>query len=324
MHWCRMKSDAEDEAGQPLKIVDAHAHFWNLEKNHYPWLSGPHLIPFRYGDYSALRRSYLPDDYRREARDVRLAGLVHIEAEYDPADPVGETRWLEEISRECGLPSACVCQARLDRDDVEEVLSTQSAFPLVRGVRHKPAAADDPRDARRGKPGSMDCPHWRRGYELLFRFAMSFDLQTPFWHLDAAAELAADFPETQIIINHAGLPADRSAEGLRAWRKALDRVADHDNVALKISGLGLRGRPWTVTDNRPVVRDAIAIFGVDRSAFASNFPVDSLVADYETIFSGFREITKDFMAEETSRLFCDNAIRLYRLNSEPGETENDG
>ena len=50
-----------------IPIVDAHQHFWNLERNYYPWLCDPDPISFRYGDYSALRHTYLPPDYRRDA-----------------------------------------------------------------------------------------------------------------------------------------------------------------------------------------------------------------------------------------------------------------
>jgi len=303
-------------------MVDAHAHFWDLDAQYYPWLCDPEPIPFRYGGYSPIRRTYLPEDYRRDGRDFNLAGLVHIEAEHDPKDPVGETRWLSELALRAGLPTACVCQAWLDRGDVAEVLAAQAEFPLVRGIRHKPAAAADPRDAVRGAPGSMDDAAWRRGYARLAGHGLSFDLQTPYWHLDAAAGLAADFPETRIVVNHTALPADRSADGLAAWRAALETVAAQANVALKISGLGLPGRDWTVAGNGPVVRDAIAIFGAARCLFASNFPVDSLVADFRTIFSGFREITAELPAAEIAGLFHDNAVRIYRLNLVPRTVEN--
>jgi len=306
-------TDSDHKPTDPRPIIDAHAHFWDLQAHRYPWLSDPEPIRFRYGDYSAIRRTYLPDDYRRDTQDFTIVGLVHLEAEHDPADPLGETRWLEDLARRTGLPSVCVGQAWLERDDVAEVLAGQAASPLMRGIRQKPAAAHDPREARRGRPGSMDDPVWRRGFSLLAGHGLSYDLQTPYWHLDAAAALAADFPETQIVIDHTGLPADRSAAGLAAWRRALEGVAGHPKVALKISGLGQPGRPWRVADNGPVVLDAIAIFGVERCLFASNFPVDSLVADLPTIFSGFREITADLGAAAQTQLFHDNAARIYRL-----------
>ncbi len=315
-----MTSGEEETRKDALPVIDAHAHFWDLGEKYYPWLCDPIPIPFRYGDYSAIRHTYLPVDYRRDAAGFNIVGVVHMEAEHDPADPMAETRWLENLAERTGLPSACVCQAWLDRADAAEVLAAQAAFGLVRGIRHKPKAAADPREAKRGAAGSMDDPAWRDGYALLAGHGMSFDLQTPHWHLDAAAALAADFPATQIIINHTGLPADRSADGLRAWRQALEAAAHQDNVALKISGIGLPGRPWCLEQNREVVLDAIAIFGVGRCLFASNFPVDSLTGDFRTIFSGYWEITEDFSDEEIAQLFHDNAARIYRLTELAGET----
>lgn len=305
----------EPESGgqETLRIVDPHQHFWDPTRNYYPWLCDPDPIPFRYGDYTALRRPYLPPDYRRDANGFEVVKTVYIEAEWDPTDPIGETRWVEEIAAEHGLPSAIVAQAWLDRADARDVLARQAAVPTVRGIRHKPRAAPAAVDATRGEPGSMDDPAWRRGYAGLARHGLSFDLQTPWWHLDAAAQLARDFPETMIVLNHTGLPADRSPAGLDGWRKALEGVAAEQNFAIKISGLGQPGQPWTVEANGPIVREAISIFGVQRCMFASNFPVDSLVGSFSAIFSGFSAICADFSEADRRALFHDNAVRIYRL-----------
>ena len=296
-----------------IPIIDAHQHFWNLERNYYPWLCDPDPIPFRYGDYSALRQNYLPPDYRRDAASFRIAKTVHMEAEWDRDDPTAETRWLESVNREHGLPSACIAHAEFDRSDIDAVLAGHAQSPLVRGVRHKPKAANDPRDARRGAPGSMDDPRWRSGYAMLEGHRFSYDLQTPWWHLDAAAALAADFPHTPLIINHTGLPADRSADGLADWRRALETAARQPNVFIKISGLGRRGEPWTLEANGPTIRDAIAIFGTDRCMFASNYPVDRLTASFDTIYRGFFAAVADRDIAEQLQLFHDNAVRVYRL-----------
>jgi predicted TIM-barrel fold metal-dependent hydrolase len=294
-------------------IVDAHQHFWDLEHNYLPWLCDQPPIPFRYGDYNALRRSYLPDDYRRDSASQNVVKTVHVETEWDPADPVGETRWLQTVIEASGLPHAVVAQARLDRNDVEAVLESHCAFPQVRGIRHKPRAAETADRAERGAPGSMGDPKWRRGYALLARHGLSFDLQTPWWHLAEAADLARDFPDTLIILNHTGLPADRSEAGLSGWCHALHTLAALPNVACKISGLGQPGQAWTVERNRRVVIDTIEIFGVERCMFASNFPVDRLIADFDTILEGFKTIVAGFGAAEQAALFYDNAVRFYRL-----------
>lgn len=294
-------------------FIDAHQHFWDLGRNPYPWLQDPEPIPFRYGDYSALKRNYLPADLARDTEGVAPVKTVHIEAEWDRADPVAETRWLSGLAAETGRPSACVAHVALDGAEVDSVLAQQATFPLVRGIRHKPVTAGTRADARRGLAGSMDDERWRRGYALLARHGLSFDLQSPWWNLNQAADLARDFPGTQVIINHTGLPADRSPEGLAGWRVALELVARCPNVALKISGLGQRGQPWTKEANVPVIRDAIAIFGAGRCMFASNFPVDSLVASYGTILEGFRAAIADRPDAERRQLLHDNAQRVYRL-----------
>jgi predicted TIM-barrel fold metal-dependent hydrolase len=91
-------------------------------------------------------------------------------------------------------------------------------------------------------------------------------------------------------------------------------LAKEPNVACKISGLGQPGRPWAVASNGRVVLDTIEMFGVERCMFASNFPVDSLIADFDTIYDGFKTIVADLGAAEQAALFHDNAVRFYRLD----------
>ena len=301
-----------------LPIVDAHQHFWDLERNYLPWLCDEEAIPFRYGDYSALRRNYLPPDYRRDAAGHNVVRTVYVETEWDPRDFVGETRWLQEIIAATGFPHAHRRRRAPRRPRGGSGAGRPHRLPA--GARHPPQAAGGAgagRGADRRAPGSMGDPAWRRGYALLEQYALSFDLQTPWWHLAEAAALARDFPNTQIILNHTGLPADRSPEGLAGWRRAMQTLAAEPNVALKISGLGQPGQPWTIAANGPIVRDAIAIFGVDRCMFASNFPVDGLCADFDTIFRGFKTIVADLSQAEQSNLFCANALRFYRLDPLP-------
>jgi len=296
-----------------LPIVDAHQHFWDLSLGKHPWLRDEPPPPFRYGDTRLLRRGYLPADYRADTRDHRVVSTVYVETEWDPADPLGETRWVQALAAREGLPSVVVAQARLDRDDVEDVLARQAACPLVRGIRHKPSAAPSPDAVVPDAPGSMGDPRWRAGYARLARHGLSFDLQTPWWHLREAAALGRTFPDTLIVLNHTGLPADRSPGGLRGWRDAMATLAAEPNVAVKISGLGVPGQPWTAESNREVVLRTIDLFGVDRAMFASNFPVDSLVASFDTIYGGFEAIVRDFPLADQRRLFHDNAVRFYRL-----------
>ena len=300
-------SDEKTWAGP---IVDAHQHFWDPIANDHPWLRPDVMIPFRYGDYSALKRPYLPDDYRKDAADHAVCETVYVETEWDPTDPIGETRYVEQLRGDYGLPTVVVAHACLDRADAADVLAQQAAFPFVRSVRHKPRANRSPADA---SPGGTTDAQWRRGYAMLGSNKLRFDLQTPWWHLAEATRLALDFSDTPIILNHTGLPADRSAAGIAGWKAAIKTFASCPNVAVKISGLGQQGQPWTVAANRDIVLTTIDLFDPSRCMFASNFPVDSLCGSFHTIFGGFREIVRSFSAGEQRGLFHDNAIRIYGI-----------
>ncbi len=301
------------QAQREIPIIDVHQHFWRLKENYYPWLCDPAPIHFRYGDYSTIKRDYMPTDYRRDAGKNRVVKTVHEEAWFDPNDPVRETRWVTEVAKTHDLPTALVANGPLDRDDIGEILAGHASSPLARGIRNFPKAAASAREAKRGLPGSMDDPKWRRGYALLEKHGFSADIQSPWWDADALCELAADFPKTQIIVVHTGLPHDRSAEGLEGWRKAMEKAAAFPNVAIKLSGLGQPGLRWSFEANGPIIRDAIKIFGASRGMFASNFPVDSIVGTFDEIYDGFRSAVADLPLGEQKKLFHDNAERIYRL-----------
>ncbi|MGE0717478.1 MAG: amidohydrolase [Alphaproteobacteria bacterium] len=293
-----------------LTIVDAHHHFWDAERNYHPWLRDQPPIPFRYGDYSTIRRRYLEPDYLADARNWRIAGSVYVETEWDPGDALGEMAYVAELRRGGGLPSVAVAQAWLDRDDAASLLERLAAIDFVRSVRHKPRANASPSD---GRPGGMADPRWRAGFAELARRGLRFDLQTPWWHLGEAVDLAHAFPDTRIILNHTGLPADRSPAGISGWKRAMADLALCPNVAVKISGIGVRGEAWTVAANRGIVLTTIDLFGTDRCMFASNYPVDGLCASWDAILGGFDAITADFSPAERDRLFGSNAVAIYDI-----------
>jgi predicted TIM-barrel fold metal-dependent hydrolase len=282
-------------------IADAHQHFWDTRLGRHPWLSLEPPPPFRYGDIRPLRRPYLPTDYFADAAGHDVVKTVYVETEWDPKDPLGETAWVDKLRRDTGFPTVMVAQAWLDRDDAQSVLERQAAFGFVRGIRHKP------------RPGAMRDGRWRKGYALLARLGLRFDLQAPWGELEDAAELCRAYPDTQLILNHAGLPADRGAEGIAGWKRALGKLAACPNAAIKISGICVPGSAWTAEVNREVVLAAIGIFGIGRSMFASNFPVDGLCASFDEIYSGFRAIASGFTPGEQRALFHDNAVRIYAM-----------
>ena len=300
------------ELYDPLPIVDAHHHLWDLEGDlAYPWLtSGEHSYQ---GDNSALNRTYLPAEYFRNTALHNVIATVHIEAECDRSKQVEETAWVSAQAKATGMPNAIVAHAWIDEPDSEEILARQKAFPLVRGIRTKPIIANSPNDSVAGQPRSLQDPKWRAGLALLEKYDLSWDLRVPWYHLSEAADVVAEHPNLPIALNHTGYPMDRSPEALAVWRKGMEALAAHPNVWCKLSGLPVLGAPYTVAHNQPIILDAIRIFGVDRCMFASNFPVDGLKGSWDHIYTTYKRSVAAFNQADREKLFAKNALAFYRI-----------
>jgi predicted TIM-barrel fold metal-dependent hydrolase len=303
-----------NEAADAVTLIDAHHHLWDLTANHYPSLAGPPDPHFFMGSNDAIRRDYLPEDYLLDSSDHNVLTTVHCEAEMDRANQVGETRWLTEINARYGFPGAIVAHAWFHTENAGEILAAQAGFPLVRGIRSKPVTARSPDTMTPGAPGTMQDDRWLRGFALLEKYGLSWDLRVPFWHLAEAAEVARQFPRTPIVLNHTGFPWDRSEDGLAAWRYGMEAVAREPNVHVKVSEFGLKDRAWDYQSNRRVVEDAIAIFGIERCIFATNFPVASLRIDYDGLVRSLSRMLAGHSQPDRDRFFWRNAASFYRLS----------
>ncbi|MDQ0620514.1 amidohydrolase family protein [Arthrobacter globiformis] len=297
-----------------IEIIDAHHHLCDYSRS-YPWLQGP-AEPFRYhGDDRPLRRDYSLDDYLSDAKNFNLAGSVHIEN--GAADPVWEAGWVQSIHDRNGLPTVQVIKANLLADDVLAHLERLVPLFTVRGVRDILNWHPDPVFTHTPRPDIITDPQWLKGFSHLAPLGLSFDLQVFPPQLSDAAVLAADHPDTQIILDHAGMPIGRDRDALSEWRQGMRRLAAEPNVTTKISALGTNDHHWTVESIRPIVLDTIEIFGPERTMFGSNFPVDGLYSDFPTLYSTFDEITQDMTRAERQFLFADTARRTYRMDWEP-------
>jgi len=297
----------------PLPVVDAHHHLWNLEGHlSYPWLSNnKHSYQ---GDNSAIRRTYLPQEYVRDSALHNVIATVHVEAEADRRKQVTETEWLTGIHAQHGMPNAIVAHAWLDEDNSEDILLQHKQFPLVTGIRSKPIIARGPDDSVRGERHSLQDPKWRAGLDLLRKHDLSWDLRVPWYHLTEAAEVVAEHPELRVALNHTGYPMDRSPEALAVWRKGMSALAALPNVHCKISGLPVLGQPYTVESNGPIIREAIALFGVERCMFASNFPVDGLKGSWDHLYMTYKHAVADLSPADREKLFATNALDFYRIS----------
>jgi predicted TIM-barrel fold metal-dependent hydrolase len=298
-----------------MQVVDPHIHLWDLKTHHYPWLANPGTSFV--GEARDLKHDYLIGDLLRDAEPVQVLKLVHVDANHDPADPVEETRWLQHVADNegHGMPNAIVAGADLSAsaDKVHEVLEGHAAFANTRGIRQILNVHANPLYDYVGRHYMREA-QWRQNFALLKKYSLSFDLQLYPSQMNDAVALAQEHPDTQFIVNHAGMFVDRSSvEGFRAWRDGLRALAACPNVAVKISGLAMFDHQWSVESFRPYVLETIDAFGCDRAMFASNFPVDRLFATYEGLWNAYAAIVEDLSGTEKHALFISNAERIYRI-----------
>ena len=306
-------SGAINTAPGAVTLIDAHHHLWDLSMDRHPWLGSRAEANFFMGDYSPIKKNYLPADYLADSAGHNVLATVHCEAEWDRAHQVGETRWISAIHARHGFPTAIVAHSWFDTADATDILAQQAAFPLVRGIRSKPVTTASPHDKPSGGPGTMRDEAWLAGLARLERYNMTYDLRLPYWHLEEAAAVARQFPNIPMVLNHTGFPWDRSAEGLAAWRAAMAIIAREPNMYLKISEFGLKDAAWDYDSNRAIVREALAIFGIERCMFASNFPVAGLRITYDALVKAIARMAEDLPPAQRDALFWANAARFYRL-----------
>ena len=305
--------------GLPItRIIDAHHHLWDLKLNYYPWLSD-RVGPRMYGDYAAIRRNYLLDDFKADIGQLPVVASVHVQAEHDHTDPLRETRWLQSVadtSDSHGFPHAIVAFEDLTGPPQAAAarLEAHAQSRNLRGIRQMLHQCLVP---AMGLPADyLADEQWRANVGLLARHRLSFDLQILPPQAEAAARLAAQHPELAFVLVHAGQPRDQSAAGFDAWHAALRRLAQAPNVSIKLSGFGMFDVDWTVARLRPLVLTAIDCFGPARCMFASNFPVDKLMRSYAALWQAYDEITASFSATERAALFHDTAARIYRIGTQ--------
>ncbi|WP_310631963.1 amidohydrolase family protein [Paraburkholderia sp.] len=299
-----------------MQVVDPHVHFWDLDTHHYPWLAKP-ATSF-VCDARELKHNYLPADLVREAGDIHVLKVVHVEANHDPADPVEETRWLESLAEADGnpahgLPNAIVAACDLSAANAPDILAQHAAFKRVRGIRQILNVHTNSLYDYVGRHYMRETL-WREHFALLEQHDFSFDLQLYPAQMEEAAALARAHPGIALVVNHCGMFVDRSSvAGWRAWREGLRLLAACPNVSVKISGLAMFDHTWSVESLRPYVLEAIDAFGVERAMFASNFPVDRLFGSYADLWHAYAAIVSDASERDRHALFCGNAERIYRI-----------
>ncbi len=291
-------------------VIDTHHHIW-LRKD-VGWLAEP-PIPRMFGDYFGIRRDYPVEEFINDVTPQGVEKSVHVTAMWGPSRAIDESRWLQEIADKYGFPHGIVCNVDLADPEAEAMIKAQKQFPNLRGVRQMLYWDSDPVRQAAPRPDFCNSPDFRRGFELLEKHELQFELQVYAGQAAFAADLLRAFPGVRMILVHAGMLTARTQQAIDQWRGALALLASFPNVHVKLSGLGMFSNGITFPQVRQVIRDVIQLFGIERTIYGSNFPLEKLHASYADFLDIYRKVLCEYPERDQRAVLYDNALKFYRL-----------
>jgi len=276
--------------------IDAHQHFWKLERGDYRWL-GPELAP--------LYRDFGPLDLAPLRARHRIDGSVAVQA----ADTLAETEFLLGLAEREPSVLGVVGWVDLEAHDAPDTLARLAEHPKLVGVR--PMLQDLP-DERWILRESV-APALRALVEL----DLAFDALVKPRHLPHLVTLVERHPDLRIVVDHGAKPdiaAGRDWSGFSAWVSHLRTLGGQPLLHCKLSGLPTESRvDWTREDLRPHVAALLGAFGPERMMWGSDWPVVELGGGYDRWMNASQALVDHLNPAEQLALFGATAAGFYGL-----------
>ncbi len=278
-----------------MHIVDTHAHFWDVETLHYPWIEKG----------SPFDRSFHLADYQRASAGVAIERMVFVECDAHARCSVAEAEWVAGLATLDPRIQAIVARVSFIDDAATATLDTLTEMPLVRGIRD---------NIQNNPPGFALQDRFVAGVCEVHARGLHFELCLTHDQLGEAIELVRRCPDGQFVLDHCGKPG--IAAGWREpWATQMRELAALPNVVCKISGL-ITEADWTGWMPDEILwyaRTAAEAFGHDRIMYGSDWPVSEVAGGYMAWFGLAEALTANWSADERDQFFRRNAERVYRL-----------
>ncbi len=273
--------------------LDAHVHFWRYSDDEYGWISD---------EMAAIRRDFLPPDWQAVAGPLGFDGLIAVQAR----QTFDETRWLLELADEHPAIQGVVGWVDLRGPALDDQLDILSDHPKLVGVRHIVQGEPD--------PGFMLHDDFLRGIARLGHHDLACDLLILAAQLPAAIEMVGHFPRQRFVLNHIAKPNIASGE-MEPWATDIGRLAEHDNVWCKLSGLVTEADQdgWAIGKLRGYLDAVFDAFGHERLMIGSDWPVCLGAASYEQVVAVVMAWMGDLPEDAQRGMLGGNCARAYGL-----------
>ena len=274
-------------------MIDAHVHYWRVDRGDYHWLT-PDL---------PIYRDFLPADAAPLFDAAGIDGIVLVQA----AATEAETRFLLSLAETDPRVQGVVGWIDMMAPDAPDHLAALAQNPRLRGIRPMwQDIADDEWMLR---------PEQDAAYRAVVELGLTFDALARVRHLAHLPRLIERHPDLPLVIDHAAKPdiaAGRHAE----WRDAMAVLAAFPHVCCKFSGLVTEAASRAPLDAlRPYADTLLALFGPQRLVFGSDWPVLTTRQDYPTWWDWSHRLTASLSSAERDAVFGRNATAFYGLHA---------
>lgn len=318
----------EDVLEPDLPIVDPHHHLWL--RSGYVYLmpelaadlaSGHNVISTVFAECHSMYRQDGPETERSLGETEFVTGQAAMSA----SGGFGPTHACSTMFGNVDMTLGAAVEPLLE----QHIAASGGRF---RGVRLSTGWDADER-IRNVAPEAGRLIDDRVGEAASVLSSMNLALDSWVYHpqLDEVAKLADAHPDLTIILNHVGSPIlggpyrGKTDEVFEDWRTRIQRVAERQNVTVKLGALPIRmpgfegdrslppGSEEVAAAWRPWIETCIDAFSPSRAMFESNFPVQKRWCSYQVCWNAFKRLAANATATEKQDLFAGAASRAYRI-----------
>ena len=271
-------------------IIDAHQHFWQLDRGDYGWLTP---------EVTKLYRDFMPDDLAPHLMRHGIDGTILVQA----APTIAETEFLLEIAARTPFVLGVVGWVDFAVASAADDIARLAEHPKLVGLR--PMIQDIPDD------DWMLRPDLAPAFDAMVQADLTFDALVLPRHLPQLRQLLSRYPDLRTVIDHGAKP-EISRKKFETWANDIAAIANESEVYCKLSGLLTEaGEDWVVSDIAPYVAHLFGHFGSKRLIWGSDWPVLTLASSYAKWF----DLTHKFVPNECAKeaTFGANAVELYQL-----------
>ncbi len=240
-----------------IPLIDTHQHLMYPKQFGYSWTD---KIPV------LNKTQYDVGSYENLVGDHVVASIF-METGVDEGDYRAETEFAISLAADATNNIVGVVAATFPEHpkEFDQWLEQTSEDPLVLGYRRILHVVDI--------SVSQD-QAFRQNVRKIGASGKTFDMCFLESQIEAATEFAAACDNTQLILDHCGVPNVASGD-LEYWKSQIDEFAKMDHVVCKISGLLAYCAPKQNREEavRPYIEHVVEQFGANRCVWGSDWPV---------------------------------------------------